>query len=121
MLNVCNLAITKQLHANHFKGTDGKQYYPHAATWLNGGRWGDSVVTKKVDDSDEAVKKASQMAPSEIKELRERHESAVAKARESRVDSRAEPHAHLPCDLEKPDRGEIRKNLEAIRKLTRRG
>jgi hypothetical protein len=120
MANVCNLAITKQLHAGHFKGENGIQYYPHAATWLNQGRWGDSVVTKKADDSDEAVKREAAMSEDEVEALRERHEVAVSKARESRVDSRAEPHSHLPCDLEKPDRGEIRKNLEAIRKLTRR-
>jgi len=117
MLNVLNLAITKQLHAHHFRGDNGKDYYPHAATWLNQGRWGDAVVTKRMPrESDEEVKADAALTDDEVAGLRERHEKAVGEARR---DSRSEPHAHLPCDLEKPE--QVREHINKMREAARRG
>lgn len=39
----CKPAILKQVEANHFIGTDGKNYPPHVSTWLNQKRWEDDV------------------------------------------------------------------------------
>ena len=36
-------AIKKQVQANHFRGTDGSDYIPNPATWLNQGRWSDEI------------------------------------------------------------------------------
>jgi hypothetical protein len=42
---LCRPAIEAQVKANHFRGTDGKDYIPHPATWLNERRWQDEVRT----------------------------------------------------------------------------
>lgn len=39
----CLPAIEAQVKANHFRGSDGQDYVPHGATWLNGHRWEDEV------------------------------------------------------------------------------
>lgn len=36
-------AMKTQLSADHFRGNDGKQYFPNPATWLNQGRWEDEL------------------------------------------------------------------------------
>ena len=36
-------AIQAQVKADHFRGTGGKLYIPHPATWLNAGRWEDEI------------------------------------------------------------------------------
>ncbi|WP_316897513.1 Lrp/AsnC family transcriptional regulator [Pseudodesulfovibrio indicus] len=36
-------AIKEQVKVDHFKGNDGKQYFPNPATWLNQGRWEDEI------------------------------------------------------------------------------
>lgn len=36
-------AIKRQLLYAHFRGSDGKDYIPHATTWVNGRRWEDEV------------------------------------------------------------------------------
>jgi len=40
---LCAAAIEAQLKAHHFRGTDGKDYIPYPATWLNEQRWRDEV------------------------------------------------------------------------------
>lgn len=40
---LCRPAIEAQVMASHFRGTDGKDYIPHPATWLNERRWHDEV------------------------------------------------------------------------------
>jgi hypothetical protein len=40
-------AIDDQVANEHFRGRDGESYYPRAATWLNGGRWGDAVERRR--------------------------------------------------------------------------
>ena len=42
---LCRPAIEAQVKACHFRGTDGKDYIPHPATWLNERRWLDEVST----------------------------------------------------------------------------
>lgn len=42
---LCVESIKKQVAANHFRGKDGKDYFPHPATWLNQKRWEDEVKT----------------------------------------------------------------------------
>ena len=36
-------ALKAQVAANHFAGRDGRQFVPHATTWINQGRWEDEV------------------------------------------------------------------------------
>lgn len=36
-------AIKKQVAAGHFTNEKGETFYPHPATWLNGGRWEDEI------------------------------------------------------------------------------
>ena len=48
-------AIQSQLRGDHFKGSDGQQYVPNPATWLNQKRWEDdlpSVEQKMLEDGD---------------------------------------------------------------------
>ena len=44
---LCLPAIVAQVAANHFRGTDGNDYTPHPATWLNARRWEDEVVKNR--------------------------------------------------------------------------
>lgn len=36
-------AINDQIRANHFRGSNGADYIPNPATWLNQGRWMDDI------------------------------------------------------------------------------
>ena len=36
-------ALKAQVAADHFAGRDGRQFVPHATTWINQGRWEDEV------------------------------------------------------------------------------
>lgn len=36
-------ALHGQIGADHFRGNDGKQYFPNPSTWLNQGRWEDEI------------------------------------------------------------------------------
>jgi hypothetical protein len=40
---LCLPAITAQVRAMHFQGSDGNSYVPHPSTWLNGRRWEDEI------------------------------------------------------------------------------
>lgn len=42
--DLCLPAITAQVKASHFRGSDGKDYVPHPATWINARRWEDEVT-----------------------------------------------------------------------------
>lgn len=44
---LCKGAIEAQVKANHFRGTDGNDYVPHASTWLNQRRWEDEIQSNK--------------------------------------------------------------------------
>jgi hypothetical protein len=37
-------ALRAQIAAEHFRGNDGKQYFPNPSTWLNQGRWEDEIA-----------------------------------------------------------------------------
>ena len=43
----CLPAIQAQVAAKHFKGSDGVDYIPHPATWLNARRWEDELAQVK--------------------------------------------------------------------------
>ena len=38
-------SLKRQIESNHFRGTDGQDYIPKPATWLNQGRWMDEIKT----------------------------------------------------------------------------
>jgi len=44
---MCRPAIESQVKANHFRGTDGNDYIPHPASWLNARRWEDEITEPK--------------------------------------------------------------------------
>lgn len=71
---LCNPAIEAQVKANHFRGTDGMDYVPHPATWLNERRWMDEVKAPQpvlVHGSPRLMSKADALKI--ISELREKH------------------------------------------------
>lgn len=49
-------AIKNQTEKSHFRGVDGKDYFPNAAKWLNEGRWDDTVIDKRVSTTTTAYK-----------------------------------------------------------------
>lgn len=80
----CLPAITAQVKACNFRGTDGKDYVPHPATWLNARRWEDEVST-----SPPPTPPAHEMT------LRE----AIAECERIRAANGIAPGAYLPTHL----------------------
>ena len=80
----CLPAITAQVKACNFRGTDGKDYVPHPATWLNGRRWEDEVSTAPPPTP-----------PAHEMTLRE----AIAECERIRAANGIAPGAYLPTHL----------------------
>ena len=40
-------AIKVQIEVKHFSGSNGKDFIPLPATWLNGKRWEDEIIKKE--------------------------------------------------------------------------
>ena len=57
-------AIKTQVAAGgHWRGTDGKDYIPNPATWLNQGRWDDEIQQDKQPPDAPAKKEVGQKVP----------------------------------------------------------
>jgi hypothetical protein len=52
--------LRQQVSADHFKGTDGKQYIPLPTTWLNQGRWDDEIKQQPIDIRDARAQAAGE-------------------------------------------------------------
>lgn len=71
---LCKAAIEAQVRAHHFRGTDGNNYVPHPASWLNARRWMDEVTAAApvlVNGKPRQMSKAEALVI--INELRQKH------------------------------------------------
>ena len=113
MESVLTAAIASQVRHDHFKGHDGKFYWPRGSTWLNDERWHDEIRRKPLAERTEGLDCWSEAFPIFRDAVAESANGAMDRSAMAAVCASLMPPGPYPSDW-RPTREQVARALAVI-------